>query len=321
MYQYESALAIEYCNVMAKELADIMQITFSEDEYWEAYNEKKSKSVHNLFFMNNQNTIVIFDCNNKDIMYGIIVLGLEEENLKIKNLLLKWHKVCEEEYHMVKIDKIKNIFFENNSLGWLRNFYNHDILSLLYYKNSADLNSENVIKYQDVLLLNVIISLKLAILDLLEKRKKESVYIISFAYRIEKNHVFYCSLNANTEENFRECVKSYHSFRNNLDKYRYFEKKWQDYDITYGVKYISQFLNQTGKAMIFGEDMFIKIIKEAFVILRNEEIFGEYCNKNFLLVLSAQKSFLTKKQIIEFATEINQNVNELDKYIISLNAF
>lgn len=131
MYQYEICIAVEYCELLVSDLAHELGVFFDEQKYKKAMYERDSKSLDNLFIFSNQECTVYVDCNNRDWLYSVIVMGEGKENKKIEDILTKWNTKCRIEYGQKVYGYLENRYRKSNTmLNFICKFYNYDITQL-----------------------------------------------------------------------------------------------------------------------------------------------------------------------------------------------
>ena len=116
MYQYEICIAVEYCELLVSDLAHELGVFFDEQKYKKAMYERDFKSLDNLFIFSNQECTVYVDCNNRDWLYSVIVMGEGKENKKIEDILITWDTKCRLEYGQKIAGYIENDFGKKESL-------------------------------------------------------------------------------------------------------------------------------------------------------------------------------------------------------------
>lgn len=130
MYQYEISIAVEYCELLVPDLAHELGVFFDELLYKKAVYERDSKSLDNIFILSNQECTVYINCNNRDWLYSVVVVGKGQENRQIADILIKWDTKCRMEYGQ-KIYDLENAYGKNEtSLRAMCEFYNYDITQL-----------------------------------------------------------------------------------------------------------------------------------------------------------------------------------------------
>lgn len=130
MYQYEISIAVEYCELLVPDLAHELGVFFDELLYKKAVYERDSKSLDNIFILSNQECTVYINCNNRDWLYSVVVVGQGQENRQVADILIKWDTKCRMEYGQ-KIYDLENAYGKNEtSLRAMCEFYNYDITQL-----------------------------------------------------------------------------------------------------------------------------------------------------------------------------------------------
>lgn len=130
MYQYEISIVDEYCELLLSDLARELGVFFDKSLYMKAVHEKNSKSLDNLFILSNQECTVYANCNIRDWLYSVVVVGKGQENRQIADILIKWNTKCRMEYGQ-KIYDLENVYGKNEtSLKAMCEFYNYDITKL-----------------------------------------------------------------------------------------------------------------------------------------------------------------------------------------------
>lgn len=131
MYQYEICIANEYCELLVPELAHEMGVFFDELLYKNTVYERDSKSLDNIFILSNQECTVYVDCNNRDWLYGVVVIGEGEENKQIADILIRWNTKCRMEYGQKIYGYLENRYGKKDTmLNFMYKFYNCDLMRL-----------------------------------------------------------------------------------------------------------------------------------------------------------------------------------------------
>ncbi|MGN0495351.1 MAG: hypothetical protein ACI4GW_03930 [Lachnospiraceae bacterium] len=131
MYQYEISIVDEYCELLLSDLALELGVFFDKSLYMKAVHEKNSKSLDNLFILSNQECTVYANCNIRDWLYSVVVVGQGQENRQIADILIKWNTMCRMEYGQKIYGYLENRYGKNEtSLRAMCEFYNYDITQL-----------------------------------------------------------------------------------------------------------------------------------------------------------------------------------------------
>lgn len=317
MFQYEAVIAIEYSQQLGIELAKYMKINFDNELFQKAMQEKNSDSINNIFIMANSHTVVIIDCNNRDIMYGVIVIGECGSDTEIVKILLKWHKITAYEYHQKINEDIENVFNKDCTLlKHCRNYYDHDILSLCteWTKWSNSIQIKNGIEDEVQLRKQLYWGIKRAVLKLMKtcNDKNEDIYIISFVIssEIRDGRSFYpCGICADVKRK-----KLFQGFGEicNMEN----EKQWSYYFVTDGLETVAHYLKLNLGNSGLDQNNFCQIINavvDVYVKLREEGIFDRH--KEILLTYNDDFKLLDREQNIYLIKKTNENIDTVEEYI------
>ena len=116
MVQFEMYLTNEYIEEILADLSNIMNLHFQKEDIEKAMQEKDKQSKNNILFIKKDNRFICVDCNDKDWIFPLIVRCDENEEEKVKEIMMKWDNSIRKEYDQELTKDMLNTYGKNNNL-------------------------------------------------------------------------------------------------------------------------------------------------------------------------------------------------------------
>lgn len=100
MKLYSIAVTLEYVEEMAADIGNAMEINIDANKIKEAFQCKQAIGRDRICYFDNEEDnrcFILVDCRDTDYIYSIIVRCKNTNSQIVKNILLKWDKICREE--------------------------------------------------------------------------------------------------------------------------------------------------------------------------------------------------------------------------------
>ncbi len=116
MVQFEMYFTNEYIEEILADLSNIMNLHFQKEDIEKAMQEKDKQSKNNILFIKKDNRFICVDCNDKDWIFPLIVRCDENEEEKVKEIMMKWDNSIRKEYDQELTKDMLNTYRKNNNL-------------------------------------------------------------------------------------------------------------------------------------------------------------------------------------------------------------
>lgn len=78
--------------------------------------ERNFSSLNNLLILRKDGDIICIDCNDRDVIFPLVVICQEKYADAVNECMLKWDNSCRREYDQKLTDNIPNVYGKEKTL-------------------------------------------------------------------------------------------------------------------------------------------------------------------------------------------------------------
>ncbi|MDE7283390.1 MAG: hypothetical protein K2N85_07400 [Lachnospiraceae bacterium] len=116
MVQYEMYFPSEYLEEILNDLAGIMKLNIEKRAIEAAMQERNFSSLNNLLILRKDENIICVDCNDRDVIFPLVVICQEKYADAVNERMLNWDNICRREYDQELTDNIPNVYGKEKTL-------------------------------------------------------------------------------------------------------------------------------------------------------------------------------------------------------------